>query len=104
MPHTRTFAMACPRPLLILPLLAALAACSDDPTGTPPPPGPPVDAPRVLGVYEITLTAIGTSDMRASVVPVSGGPGLALNPWPAGIIMEGMASHSFTDGPRGRGG
>jgi hypothetical protein len=103
MPHTRTFAMACPRPLRILPLLLALAACSDDPTGTPPL-QPPAETAKVLGGYTFTISGIGTPDMRASIAPVSGGPGFALNPRNSGLAYEAVSSSTFTEGSRGKGG
>lgn len=91
------------RLLRIVPLLLA-AACVDDPTATPRAPEPK-PAPRVLGVYEITLTGIGTSEMRSSVSAVPSGPGQSLNPLSAGTIsLELMSSSWITHGIRGQGG
>lgn len=86
-----------------LPLLLLLAACVDDPTAAVRQPEPK-PAPRVLGVYEFTLTGIGTSDMRASVAAVPSGPGQALNPLGSGVIFESMSTGSITHGTRGQGG
>ena len=95
--------MPCPRSLRILPLLVALAACSDDPTGAPRP-EPLPEAPKVLGVYEFTLTGIGGGDVRASSAPVAAGPSFALTPRTSGVAMEVVSSGSFTEGTRGQGG
>lgn len=86
-----------------LPLLLLLAACVDDPTAAVRQPEP-TPAPRVLGVYEFTLTGIGTPEMRASVAAVPSGPGQALNPLGSGVIFESMSTGSITHGTRGQGG
>ncbi|HEU0013833.1 MAG TPA: leishmanolysin-related zinc metalloendopeptidase [Longimicrobium sp.] len=92
------------RSLRLLPVAVLLAACADDPLGTPPPP----TGPRVLGVYEVVLSAVGTPSMHASMAPVApaapGGPRLALNPAASGLTLETVSSASFTEGARGQGG
>ncbi|HEU4883899.1 MAG TPA: Ig-like domain-containing protein [Longimicrobium sp.] len=91
--------MARIRPLRMLPLLAALAACADDPTGSPPPqPGP-----HVQGVYEFTLSGIGGGDVQGSVAPVRG-PSMTMSSLDSGVVFDLVSSASFTDGQRGRGG
>jgi hypothetical protein len=96
--------MPCPRALRWIPLLA-LAACVDDPTTAPTPQPPPVEKPKVMGVYEFTLTGIGTPDAQASVSPVApGGASFALTPRNTGLALETVSSSSFTEGTRGQGG
>jgi hypothetical protein len=88
--------------LLVLPLLAALAACADDPTGTPV--EPPPSGLVAKGVYRFTLTGIGGPNARASAAAVTGGPSLSLGPVSSGLVLELVSSGSFTDGVRGQGG
>jgi hypothetical protein len=95
------------RSLRIIPLLAVLAACADDPTGTPAPEPRPEPAPaKVLGVYEFTFTGLGTDDMRgtANALPAPGGPSYTLTPRNSGLVLEHVSSSSFTEGTRGQGG
>lgn len=95
------------RSLRFLPLLAVLAACADDPTGAPPPEPTPQPGPvKVLGVYEITLTGMGSEDVQSSVAPVgaSGGASATLTPRNTGLVLEFVSSSSFTEGTRGQGG
>jgi hypothetical protein len=93
------------RSLRILSLCAVLAACADDPTGAPAPePQPEPTAPKVLGVYEFSITGIGTSDIRANVAPVSTGPSQTLTPRTSGVGFEVVSSSSFIEGTRGQNG
>ncbi|WP_420127368.1 leishmanolysin-related zinc metalloendopeptidase [Longimicrobium sp.] len=94
------------RSLRLFPLLAVLAACADDPTGAPPPePAPPA---KVLGVYEITLTGLGTDDIQSTAGPAqlrsADGPSFTLTPYNSGIALDLVSSSSFTEGVRGQGG
>lgn len=95
------------RSLRFLPLLAVLAACADDPTGAPAPEPTPQPGPvKVLGVYEITLTGMGSDQMQASAAPVAapGGASQSLTPRNTGVSLDVVSSSSFTDGARGQGG
>ncbi|HEV7587129.1 MAG TPA: hypothetical protein VGO40_03270 [Longimicrobium sp.] len=88
-------------------LLLAAAACAEDPTRTSTPPvepGPP-KAPTPVGVYEITVTGIGSGDLRSSISsPRPDGPRPVLAVAGSGIVFEQVASSSFTEGARGQGG
>jgi hypothetical protein len=95
------------RSLRFLPLLAVLAACADDPTGAPAPePAPQPGPAKVLGVYEITLTGMGTDELRSSAAPVasSGGASSTMTPRNTGLALDLVSSSSFTEGQRGQGG
>ena len=119
------------RPLwLVLLVLGTLpvvtGACSDAPiaTGTPPVEPPVHRGGRVLGLVEVTLTGVGTPDVRASAVPVrpgilpdsdrggapsttAAGVHLEMRPVSSGdgtIQLEPISAGSFTDGVRGSGG
>ncbi|HEX8905895.1 MAG TPA: hypothetical protein VF771_13685, partial [Longimicrobiaceae bacterium] len=93
-----------------LTLLAfAAAACTDRNPTTPAPPDPgPKEAPKVLGVYEITITGIGTDQPTATVTPVrSGLPAGAsgsLTTVASGLVLEAVGTGSFSDGSRTGGG
>ncbi|WP_420130540.1 leishmanolysin-related zinc metalloendopeptidase [Longimicrobium sp.] len=82
-------------------LLAGLAACADDPTGTPPAPEP---TPQVQGVYEFTVTGLGGPDVSASASAAPKGPSLDLGVVDTGLSFELVSSGSFTEGTRGQGG
>jgi hypothetical protein len=88
-------------------LLLAAAACAEDPTRTATPPVEP-DPPKVptpVGVYEISVTGIGSGNMRSSITsPRPDGPSAALTVAGSGITFEQVASSSFTEGARGLGG
>lgn len=87
--------------LLRIPLLlAGLAACADDPTGTPP----PEPTPQVQGVYEFTVTGLGGPDVSASASAAPEGAGLQLGVVGTGLSFELVSSGSFTEGTRDEGG
>ncbi|HEX6369202.1 MAG TPA: hypothetical protein VF006_09735 [Longimicrobium sp.] len=95
------------RAFTVVSLLAALAACADQPT-EPPAAGPePKPAPIPLGVYEITMTGLDGSDPSAlsssKAVPVAG-PSEAMNPVNTGIALETVSTTLFSEGTRGQGG
>jgi len=89
-----------------MPFLTVLAgACTQDrgPTAAPPPQPEP---PKILGVYEITITGIGTDQMSGSARPVRSpsGASASLNTVASGLVLEAVASGSFSDGSRTGGG
>lgn len=90
-------------------LLAFAAACTQDRTPvTNPPKGPDdPDPPKVVGLYEVKLTGIGTDEMSGSVRALRdelpGGPG-ALAAVGSGLQLEAVSSSSFIDGTRAGGG
>lgn len=96
------------RAFTVVSLLAALAACADQPTepSVQPEPKP---APKPLGLYEITLTGLdgseqgGVAASRAIPVP-TGGPDLAMNPVNTGISLELLSSSVLLEGVRGQSG
>jgi hypothetical protein len=86
-------------------LLAASAACVDGPSrGTLP----PTAAPVPLGVYEITVTGIGSGEMRSTIALARGGDGQGprrtLTAAGAGIVFEQFSTGSFIEGTRTTGG
>lgn len=97
-----------PRALIVPALLAALAACADQPTEAPLEPEPKPSAPLPLGVFEIQITGAngsGGDELRASkAIPVPFGPSLSMSAVNSGIALEVLSSASFTDGTRGQGG
>lgn len=96
------------RALIVPALLAALAACADQPTEARVDPEPEPSAPLPLGVFEIQIIGAngsGGDALRASkAVPVAFGPSLSMSAVNSGITLEVLSSGSFTDGPRGQGG
>jgi len=101
---------AFPTRAALLLLAFAAAACTEDraPTVTPPTdPGTP-PPPRVIGLYEITITGIGSDEMTATAKPVrtptGSGVSAALNTVSSGLILESVYSGSFSDGTRAAGG
>lgn len=90
-------------------LLALAAACTQDrvPTTTPPTDPDQPDPPKVVGLYEIAMTGIGTDAMTGSVRavrdPLPAGSGV-LTGVGAGLALEAVSSSSFIDGARAGGG
>ena len=82
-------------------LLAALAACADDPTGSKVAPSP--EAPRALGLVEITFSRLGTGEMSATVTPagLAGGASRSVSAVPGavpgGSVQLGLRSTSTVD-------
>src|SRR5687767_1928458 len=92
------------RAFTVVSLLAALAACADQPTEPSAGPGPgPKPAPVPLGLFEISLTGLdgsaegGVAASRAIPVPM-GGPDLAMNPVNTGIAIELLSSSVLLEG------
>jgi hypothetical protein len=95
------------RLIRILPLLLLAAACVDDPTNTvrePDPQREPTPAPKVVGLYEVTLTGLSDGQPRSSVVAAPSGPAQTLTPSTTGLTMELLSSGRMTHGVRGQGG
>lgn len=96
------------RALIVPALLAALAACADQPTEAPVEPEPKPAAPLPLGVFEIQIIGAngsGGEALRASkAIAVPSGPNLSMSAVNSGIALEVLSSASFTDGTRGQGG
>lgn len=95
------------RPVLVLLALAAVA-CADDrsPTAAPPPdPGHP-KAPTPVGVFEITVTAIGSEAPRATISSVrpASGASATLTPIGSGVSFEQVSTGGFVEGSRTGGG
>jgi hypothetical protein len=99
---------------LLLPFTLALActiaACADEkhPVVPGPGPGPEPEAPIPLGVYEFTVTGIGTDAPSTTVRyagadPSTGGASGALNPISGLLQLEAVTTTAVTDGPRPRG-
>ncbi|HEX8359428.1 MAG TPA: hypothetical protein VF613_04950, partial [Longimicrobium sp.] len=82
-------------------LLATLAACADDPTGPKVSPAP--EAPRALGLVEITFSRLGTGEMSATVTPVglAGGASRSVSAVPGavpgGSVQLGLRTTSTVD-------
>lgn len=99
---------------LLLPLSLALAfgiaACADqnNPVDPGPGPQPEPDPPIPLGVYEFTVTGLGTDAPSTTVRyagsdPDVGGASGALNPITGPLQLEAVSTTAVTDGPRPRG-
>jgi hypothetical protein len=91
--------------------LTILAACADDPTASRPLPPTTPEAPRAVGMVEITLTGIGTPQMSAVATQVGGADGarMALSPVPGGtpagsIQLRRVSATTVDAGVRGAGG
>jgi len=86
-------------------LLLVSAACADDAGRTTLPPEPPA-TPTPLGVYEIAITGLGSSELRSTVAPVRTGGGVrpTLTTAGAGLVFEAVSTGSFTEGSRTEGG
>lgn len=95
--------MTRPRLSRSLPLLLLLAACVDDPTAAVRQPEPK-RAPRVVGIYEVTLTGIGSSSARASVASVDGTISRSLVPLGSGLTLESLSTATATASTRSQGG
>lgn len=91
-------------------ILLALAACTQDrtPVTPPPTPGNPTPPAQIVGVYEVSMTGIGTDQMSATARavrdPLPSGVSGALTEVGAGIALEAVSSSSFIDGTRAGGG
>jgi hypothetical protein len=92
------------RHLLPLLPLALLAGCVDKPILSTPQEEEPERPIIPLGLYEVTLSGIGTPEMQTSVSPAPGSPSYSLGAAPNGLAIEVMSSSSFIDGVRGQGG
>jgi hypothetical protein len=97
------------RAFTVVSLLAALAACADQPTEPTIVDPEPTPAPTPVGVYEITLTGLNGADgdfTASKAVPVApaGEASLSMTPVNTGISLETVSSTSFTEGARGQGG
>lgn len=97
------------RALTVVSLLAALAACADQPTEPSVQPPAPKPAPIPLGLFQITLTGLdgseqgGVASSKAIPVPTAG-PDLAMNPVNTGIALELLSSSVLLEGTRTAGG
>ncbi|HET7231941.1 MAG TPA: hypothetical protein VFJ16_18180 [Longimicrobium sp.] len=91
-------------------LALAAAACADDraPTTTPPPNPEAPKPPRVVGLYEITITGIGTDQATTTVTPMrsptASGVSPTLTPITSGLSLEQVSTSAFTEGTRTGGG
>lgn len=94
-----------------------LASCDREPVAPVTPPGSPptVSGGDVLGLVQVTISGIGSSDMHASASAVgtstlgapASGVSLDLTPVPGAdgsIQLASLSSGSFTEGERGNGG
>jgi hypothetical protein len=93
--------------MLVLLSAVLFAACTDKPILVPP--GEDEEPkPRFLplGVYEVTMTGIGTPEMQSSVTPLppSSGVSASLSAVPAGIAIELVSPNTLIEGIRGQGG
>jgi hypothetical protein len=92
--------------LLLLPVVF-LAACTDKPIVAPPGDGEEPEPQFLpLGVYEVTMTGIGTPEMQSSVTPLppSTGVSASLSAVSAGIAIEVVSPNTLIEGIRGQGG
>jgi hypothetical protein len=88
----------------------AAAACTQDRTltGSTPTDPSPKPTPKVVGVYDITITGIGTDQMTATAtptrLPTPAGVSPVLTPITSGLVLEAVSTGSFSDGSRTGGG
>jgi hypothetical protein len=90
-------------------LAVSAAACRDERAPTTPPPVVPIpDAPKVVGVFEMTITGIGTDDVTSKIRQVSlgsdGGISPAMTAVTSGIGLEQVTTSQFNEGSRTGGG
>jgi hypothetical protein len=89
-------------------LAGVAAACTDEPTSTPPVEQPKPPAPEPIGVYAINITGLGTpeahADVKADGPPLSGGVRGSMTNAGAGLVFEQISAATFIEGTRGQGG
>jgi hypothetical protein len=87
-------------------LLALSSACADDSAHTTLP--DPAPTPLPLGVYQLTITGIGSGEMHSSFAAVRTdnpqGPRASMTNAGSGLTLEQVSSSSFIDGTRTTGG
>ncbi|HEU4561626.1 MAG TPA: hypothetical protein VFS20_27620 [Longimicrobium sp.] len=95
--------------LVLLALFAA--ACTDEraPITTPPTEQPPVDPPKTIGLFHLTINGIGTDDMSAEMKAVGEPKPSGISPSmtavdPTQLVLETVSTSSFTEGSRTGGG
>lgn len=90
-------------------LAVSAAACRDERAPTAPPPGGPTpEPPKVVGVFEMTITGIGTDDVTSKIRQVSLGGDGSISPVmtavTSGIGLEQVTTSQFNEGSRTGGG
>jgi hypothetical protein len=85
--------------MCVLVTLLSSSACTRDASRPATPTEPAAPAPlAALGLYDIAVTGIGGSGMRASI---RAAPAAALAPTGAGLVFEEVSAASFTEGTPG---